>query len=922
MAQENSEQLLRSLGIDKIDADLAYLTRCFAEMLTELGEERLAKMLPWGRGRVSPVNGREADRVSQAYSIAFQLLNMVEENAAAQTRRARETQRGPVAEPGLWGHQFRRMIEAGIPARTIAAALPSVSVEPVLTAHPTEAKRSTVLELHRSLYLLLVKKENQMWSPSEQEVIREEVKTVLEQIWRTGEILVKKPDVAAERRAMMHYLRDVFPRVLPVIDRRLASAWQGSGLARKHTLGSTEFPRLRFGTWVGGDRDGHPLVTAEVTRETLEELHLGALASLQRQLGDMAAQLTLSEVFQQPPKALRDAVDRLSQVVTASVAASLAAQHSEEPWRHFATLLQACLALNGSRGSTVLSDGARSHFTHPQELMKELLFLEKTLEECGAGRVARMHVHPVVRSLDVFGFHLAALDVRQNSLFHEHALSQILSVSGVAQDYSTWDEARRLAFLERELASARPFLAPGTELGHEAGAVLACYRVLASHIEAHGAHGIGALIVSMTRSLSDLLTVYLLAREAGIARFRNGVLVCQLQVVPLFETVEDLQASPAIMGQFLAHPVTAASLLWQGGGDTPCAQQVMIGYSDSNKESGIFSSQWSLFQAQQELAQVGSEHGCALKFFHGRGGTISRGAGPTHRFLEALAEGSLGGEIRMTEQGETIAQKYANQITAAYNLELLLAGVTSVTLLGSCQVDRTLSGICERLSSASRHTFRALVEADGFLEFYTQATPIDVLEHSSIGSRPSRRRAQASLADLRAIPWVFSWTQSRFFLPGWYGVGSALALLKKEAPADFARFCGEALENPFVKYLLTNIETNMASADLGIMAEYASLVKDAKVRKDIFGRIAGEFRLTERMLIEIYGASFEQRRPRMFKTLKLRSDALKLLHAQQIRLLGHWREARVASNAAKQTDMLPSLMLTVNAIASGLRTTG
>lgn len=363
-------------------------------------------------------------------------------------------------------------------------------------------------------------------------------------------------------------------------------------------------------------------------------------------------------------------------------------------------------------------------------------------------------------------------------------------------------------------------------------------------------------------------------------------------------------------------------LSWNWGREKlPLTQQVMVGYSDSNKDSGIFASQWGLQKAQGRLAQLGRDAGVRIRFFHGRGGTVSRGAGPTHRFLEALPNNSLSGDIRLTEQGETIAQKFGHFVTATYNLELLLAGVTATTIEHerSEAVETPMASVLERLSRASQQAYRRLLDTEDFITFYRQATPIDALEHSRIGSRPSRRTGKPSLADLRAIPWVFSWIQARFYVPGWFGAGSGLKALTE---AELGEIRDRLRTWPFLYYVLTNIEASIASTDLELMNAYADMVEDKALRERFMKLIVDEWNLTREMLEKLRGASMAERRPRMLRTLKLRADALRVLHLQEIHLLTKWRALRKAGDEAAAEKMLPDLLLSINAIASGLRTTG
>ena len=915
---------LLEAGLDKIDQDLVFLMDCLREVLVGLGEEHLARFVPWIRREDDPSAQSGTDRrheplparLGQVYATAFQLLNLIEENVSAHVRRERETVAGPAAEPGLWGANLVRLQHAGLFPAEIAAGLAGIVVEPVLTAHPTEAKRPTALEQHRRLFHLLQNREDPRQTPSELADGREEIKVTLERLWRTGEILLRKPEVAAERRNLMFYFTEVYPRALPELDRRLQQAWIDTGFDPALLGDGRTLPRLQFGTWVGGDRDGHPLVTADTTRETLAELRAGGLHVLTRQLTHLASRLCLSQHVQTPPASFSSRLERLM-YEAGDRAQTILHDAPEEPWKRYVRLL----LLKLPAGGDALHAG--KVYSRAAELTADLEVLYASLVEVGAERIAARDVMPVVRAVDAFGFHLATLDIRQNSRFHDKALGQLMTLAGhPGEAFADWDEAHRLQFIEEELRSSRPFAHAGASAGPEADAVLSCYRLLVQQHDTHGPGGLGALIVSMTRQLSDLLVVYLLAREAGLAVNTPDGLVCRLPVTPLFETAEDLERAPGIMRAFLAHPVTQRSLRANG---TAPVQQIMIGYSDSNKESGILASQWALRRAQSALTALGHDAGVRIRFFHGRGGTISRGAGPTHRFLDALPPGSVHGDLRLTEQGETIAQKYANGATASFNLELLLAGTagTSLRPAVASPLAARMEPAVNVLVAASRDVYEGLLKEPDFMEFYSQATPIDALEQSSIGSRPSRRTGQRTLADLRAIPWVFSWNQARFYLPGWYGVGSALSRLREQDAAAFGDL-KECLNGgwPFLRYVLMNVETNLASADREIMSRYAALVPNTAVRDAFFTRIMAEFERTNDLLTECFGRSTMDRRPRAAKTLRLRADALRVLHEQQIDLLGRWRSVQKSGDDAAAKQMLPELMLSINAIASGLRTTG
>ncbi|MDX2227109.1 MAG: phosphoenolpyruvate carboxylase [Verrucomicrobiae bacterium] len=940
-----SDSELFQIGFEKIDRDLSFLVECFKEVLVDIGEPGLARLVP-AMGK--PLSTRQKNDtefsvgLGQVYSIFFQLLNMVEENTAAQIRRMRESSQGMSRERGLWGYHLQRLKAQGLAESQIASVLGKVRIEPVLTAHPTEAKRATVLDQHRSLYLLLVKRENQMWTPAEQEMIRKEIRVALERLWRTGEILLKKPDVASERRYAMHYLRNVFTSVLPFLDARLRIAWKENGFHPDLLSSPYAYPRLSFGTWIGGDRDGHPLVTSEVTGETLADLRHNAFQVIHRQLQGLSDRLTLSEQIQKRPLILTTSINRLVEEL-GERAYRLIRSTPEEPWKQFIYLMMEKLPVAGIPARSK----PQSFYRSPSELVIDLHVLYNSLIEVGAVHIAEAEVMPVLRTLNVFGFHLARLDIRQNSRFHEQALTQLICSAGInGADFAKWPEERKLEFLNRELLSPRPFTVGDTPVGPEADEVIRTYRVLARHLQEFGPEGLGSLIVSMTRQLSDLLIVYVLARESGLMKKTAEGLVCLLPVVPLLETIEDLERGPELIRAFLEHPITRRSMEVMEGSDSPDSrifnrsapeepedfgdighqrvQQVMIGYSDSNKDSGLLASQWALHQAQLAITREARALGVRTRYFHGRGGTISRGAGPTHRFLEALPDETIHFDVRMTEQGEAIGQKYSNFITATYNLELLMAGVTGISLshFKKRQPDHPLSPVLGRLAGVSKNAYKNLIACEGFIQFHSQATPIDVLEASRIGSRPTRRTGSRSLEDLRAIPWVFSWTQARYYLPGWYGVGSAFEYLAENDAATFDELVRALPDWPFLRYVLNNVETNLASADLEIMKTYASLVGERTLRHRVFALISDEFARTQKSLERLFGESLAHRRPRMNKTLHLRSDALNLLHHQQVGLLQKWRGLIAEGDEDSANFMLPQLLLSVNAIASGLRTTG
>jgi phosphoenolpyruvate carboxylase len=872
----------------KWEEDFHFLLGCFRATLSAIGEGDLADLLDSVFCAAPEPNGPLPPRAAQAFSMAFQLLNMAEENTGNQIRRRREIERGPASEPGTWPFQLQRLKEAGFSDSDLRRLLPCIHVQPVMTAHPTEAKRASVLERHREIYLMLVERENATKTPMEQRALQRRIESAIQRLWRTGEILLQKPDVESEIRNTLHYLANVFPSVLEAVSERFQESWEWAFPSAE----AAAEPRLTFGSWVGGDRDGHPFVTTEVTRSALGALRECAVSVLRARLSKLAANLSLSISMQPVP-------------------ANLSSERSaEEPWSSYAASMLAKVG----------------EYRSPPELERDLALLADSLREIGAGAIADAEVAPVQRLVECYGLHGAALDIRQNSAFHNRALEQLLGAAGLdGSGFASWSEERKRNLIDRELKTPRPFAVASAPLPPEAEASVGVLRLVRDWTRQYGFGGIGSVIVSMTQAPSDLLNVYLLAREAGLVQATSQGLACEVPVVPLFETIDDLENSGRVLAEFLAHPMTLRTLrhLQQREGRARPLQEVMIGYSDSNKDGGILASQWYLQKAQIELSSVARDAGVDLRIFHGRGGTIGRGAGPTNAFLESLPPGSLQGEMRVTEQGEVISQKYANRLTAAMHLERMLAGVSRWTLVqerAPQSATHPAEEIFGRIAEASRNVYRELVETPGFIEFFAEATPVDAIESSHIGSRPARRTGRRTIQDLRAIPWVFSWSQARFNLPGWYGAGRAFEYVRDTDQREWGILTQAAQEWPFLSYVLHNIEFSVAAADPERMAEYAGLVRDAAVRERVLRMILDEYARTRGVLNELLGGDRERHRPRMLKAIAIRHRALACLHREQIRLLNEWRQSRAVGESGE--GILQSLLVTVNAIAGGLKTTG
>lgn len=645
-------------------------------------------------------------------------------------------------------------------------------------------------------------------------------------------------------------------------------------------------------------------MTADVTRDTLQLHRQAAIQLIETQIKSLISTLSFSEHRSYVPPALLLKIHDLREKFGTKGQKAIE-RNLHEPWRQFLNLI--LLKLENTRTEQLSEAG--SYFTNAAELQEDLRFLRQTLLDAGAHRIAGTYLFPIERQVQCFGFHLAKLDIRQNSAFHDKAIEQMLTFAALPEtDYCNWDENKKMSFLQQELRSNRPFVVSGTSVGPEADQVLSCFQVVKEHCRRYGTDGIGSLIVSMTRGVSDLLAVYLFMREVGM---QPGL----LQVVPLFETIDDLKKSYLIMDEYLSQ--NQVQQLQKN------LQEVMLGYSDSNKDGGIVASRWNIHQAEQALTRVAQKHKLKLKFFHGIGGTISRGGGKYHRFLDGMPSGSLSGAIKLTVQGETIAQQFANLVNATYNLEMLLSGTalqTSFHLYPPAKQDLPYEAL-DALSRLSLEYYQQLIQHPRFIEFYSECTPIDVVEQSKIGSRPARRTGKRTLNDLRAIPWVFSWNQSRFNLTAWYGVGYALEQLQQKDPELYAQLKSQAQKWPFLRYALIQIETNLLNADTEMMKEYASLVTDGALRSELLSRILEEHQRSMQQIDFMLGGNTAERRENLLTNIQRRRNALSTLHKMQTRLLKEWRSIR-EQNPAEADVLLNQLLVITTAISGGVKNTG
>lgn len=915
-SKDTLDDVIRELG--KPYKDFRFLLECLDEVINHACSPD--NYIPW-------LTDNEPDELSnkemRIFSLAFHLLNITEENGAIQYRRGSEIKKGTASINGSWAKNLKELKSNGYTQEQITENLSQLIAEPVLTAHPTEAMRATILEHHRELYLLLVKRENKMWTPIEQSVIKNDIKAILERLIGTGDIFIEKPELSTEVNNVMHYFTNSFPKILPLLDEKLRYAWEDAGFAPE-TLKTNNYPNLRLGNWVGGDRDGHPFVTADFTREVLSKFRLNALIVIRRSLTKLVKQLSFTGSIDKMPPAFQLRMIALEQEL-GSAYKEVTSRNNNEAVRQFIGLCMYRLPLNVKREHAIELFEHQHAYRFKQQLLDDLVLLDQSLIQMGFS-IAHNGLHEAIRSVQTFGFHLAAVDVRQNSSFHDKAIGQLLKIAGAEDtDFPQWPFDKRVEWFETELQTIRPLSLVENTGFDEAQKVISSHLVLNDHIKKYGAEGLGVMIVSMTRHQCDLYALYLLGRESGLTCLHNGKIIFKVPVVPLFETIEDLNASAEVMDAFFSHPITKNSLEYHKtvSGCKRKEQLIMVGYSDSNKDGGILASQWALYKGQSELSEIGQKHGVEVQYFHGKGGTISRGAGPTHHFINALPPHSVNGKLRLTEQGESISQKYANPLNGSFNLELLLANSLSKTIMDKTapKEEYRYAQPFAFISKTSFIKYRELVDHKHFLTFYGQATPIDVIESSKIGSRPSRRTGTRTLDDLRAIPWVFSWSQARFNITGWFGVGTALRSLRQELPEQYEHFRTGLTSDHMIRYVFTNIETLLSSTNEDVMQEYAGLVQNSEARTQIMEMILEELSLTRDEVALLHDSQFNDRRKNYALSNKLRGEGLWKLHTTQISLLKRWRASK-ESNLPDTDELLLSLLMSVNGIAGALKGTG
>ena len=860
--------------------DIRYLGRILGDVIRAYGGDKLFRQTEYIRSssvdRHRGIAGAEAidpglDALSLDDTIAFvrgfMLFSMLANLA--------EDRQGVAAEPeATVAAAIEKLKGDGIDGDAIAALLSASLVAPVLTAHPTEVRRKSVLDHKNRIAELMLLRDAGADETPEGDVVEDAIRRQIVLLWQTRPLRTEKLFVADEIDNALTYLRDVFLPVVP----KLYARWEAE-------LGQRPASFLRVGSWIGGDRDGNPFVTAETMHMATARNAAAVLGHYIDAVHHLGAELSVSASLAAVPEAVE---------ALAEASGDTAPSRRDEPYRRALSGIYArlCATYTQIVGRAPPRPSALSGapYATPASLRRDLVTIANGLSANSQGQFGGIGaLGRLIRAVEVFGFHLATLDMRQNSAVHERVLAELLSVSGVCADYLALDEEARVALLTAELASDRPLAAPWHQWSDETAGELAIVHAAADVRARLGQDAICQWIISMAQELSDLLEVHVLAREAGLWRSGDAAGQSNLMVVPLFETIADLDRAPAIMARYFA---------------------------DSNKDGGYLTSTWGLHQASQALTPVFEDADTAMQLFHGRGGAVGRGGGSAFAAIRAQPAGTVQGRIRITEQGEVIAAKYGTAASAATHLEAMVSASLLASLEPEALSDKDaahFTAAMDQLSDGAFAAYRGLVyDTPAFKDFFRAMTPIAEIATLKIGSRPSSRTKSSAIEDLRAIPWVFSWAQSRAMLPGWYGTGEGFAAFE-----DKALLADMAAGWPFFAALLGNMEMVLAKSDMGIAARYAELAAGIDGHDAIFGRIQGGWNRAHDGLLGITGQTrLLEKNPALEASIRLRLPYIEPLNLLQIELMKRHRAGETDPRIAE------GIQLTINAIATALRNSG
>jgi phosphoenolpyruvate carboxylase len=833
-------------------------------------------------------------------TVWFALMNLAEDND--RVRRIRALDDNPAPRRGSLHEAIAQISAEGTSAAALRDALAEAEVRLVMTAHPTEARRRTTVSKLSRIFALLRSLDDRRPAHGEHEKIRRQLAAAVQEMWVSDELRAVSTTVLDEVRAGLIYftstLADVVPTIYRDLEATIAECYPGEQIDVP--------PLLTFGSWMGGDRDGNPFVTPAMTIDALAIMEETCLLHLQESVSALTHRVTLSSRVAGESPELFGLLDELGALFP-ELAADAEARNPEEPYRRLFKLVAARVRATRK--------GLDTGYERPQNLLDDLHLAERALRSQGAAFVAADALRDVIRQVEVFGFHFAVLDVREHADVHRAAIDEILRELGVEERYAELAEEDQIAVLAREIADRRPLIPMDISgFGAATQETVETFRTMYDLLRGPHPGAIGSYIISGTSGPVDLLEVLLLMKEVGLAR--AGGVDAQLRIVPLFESGETLEAAADTMRTLLNTPVYRTAV------DSVGLQEIMVGYSDSNKDVGYVASGWHIYRAQLELAAVMREHGVTWQFFHGRGGAVGRGGGPSYTAVRAQPAGTVGGRLKVTEQGEMLSAKFSVPEIAHRELELT-ASAALVTTLGRIDDEAParlarFEAVMAQMADVSTHAYRGLVYGDPeFAAFFHAATPVNEVQRLQLGSRPAKRRASQRIEDFRAIPWVFSWTQARTVLPAWYGLGTALQSAREQHGVELLREMER--DWPFFAALLSNAEMACVKADLDIARRYAELYDDEPARERIWSHIENEFQRTLRELGRVRDEErLLDREPILQRALERRKPFVDPISFVQLELL-----RRLRSNGdGDQAELVRASLLAINGIAGGLRNTG
>lgn len=865
----------------------------------------------------------QTNSVVRAFSYFSHLANLAEDQHHNRRRRA-HLLAGSAAQPGSITHALSQLNNIGVSGKQIRDFLNDALISPVLTAHPTEVQRKSILDAELEIARLLALRDSQL-TPKELRQNTEALRGSITTLWQTRMLRYSKLTVADEIENALSYYRITFLREIPAlyddIEEEIATQFPTRAKSANNELGTF----LQMGSWIGGDRDGNPNVNADTMQRALERQSTTVFDFYLEEVHVLGAELSVSTL-------LVDTSPELAAL--ADISPDTSAHRVDEPYRRALIGIYARLAATarklGVKNILRHEVGSATPYNAPEEFVADLQILVDSLLQNHGASLIKPRLSVLKRAIDIFGFHLTTLDMRQSSDVHERVLTELFSKAQVTDNYAGLSEEAKVELLLAEVTKPRLLYSPFVAYTEETNSELTILHTARAIRYRYGERAIRNYIISHTETASDMLEVLLLQKEAGLLRIDGNKLAkLNLMTIPLFETIPDLRCAADIMAQWLTLPLLKPLIAQQG-----YLQEVMLGYSDSNKDGGFLTSNWELYKAENQLLALFKTAGVKLRLFHGRGGTVGRGGGPSYDAILAQPPGTVNGQIRLTEQGEIIASKFSDPEIGRRNLELLVAATLEASLIPyspdskSTKTLVTYESIMETLSNRAYHAYRNLVyETPGFTDYFFSSTPIKEIAELNIGSRPASRKASNRIEDLRAIPWGFSWGQCRLLFPGWYGFGSAVTDWLAEGETAEQKTKLSLLRSmckdwPFFAALLSNMDMVLAKTDLAVASRYAGLVPDKKLRNSIFKRISDEHERTCAVLSAITGNKDRlANNPLLARSIKNRFAYLAPLNHLQVELIKRHR-SNVATGKAVEERVQRGIHLSINGIAAGLRNTG